>query len=235
MSSSTTITPRERWRAFFLEILAGQDELAELATDAAIRALRAGATQEDAVEAGMRASRRAADPATPARSGPAPHRSASAPAAPPRRAAGPTDATYGGWPAGSGVAVFVDRRTESFDGQFFQVLSCRLRELAGGRLVGPIIPVEMRARSIIGHLVKDDVVQIPDGRPGETRIVKTMQNLTTGSQIEAKGRPFRRWRTLRRTLRLALAITGGLVVLAFLAAILWVGVMLLNSSGSTFG
>jgi hypothetical protein len=118
------------------------------------------------------------------------------------------------------VVGAVEKRTESMDGQFFQTWSFRLFRLEDGhRPVEPPIPVEIRGRSIIGQLAKGDVVTIPSGPRGRTRIVKTLHNLTTQTIVEAKGRPFRRTRTLRRSVGLIWTVIGGILALAILAAL----------------
>ena len=135
------------------------------------------------------------------------------------------------YPPNSGVVSLMEKRTESLDGQFFQVWSFRLMRLENGIPVGAAIPVEIRGRSIIGQLTQGDVVEIPGGAPGETRIVKALRNLTTESTIEAKGRPFRRARTLRRTWRMFVAVVKTLLALVAVAALVVIALFVLNEAG----
>jgi hypothetical protein len=125
------------------------------------------------------------------------------------------------WPAGSGVVYSLQQRTESLDGQFFQVWSFRLLRLENGRTpVQPPIPVEIRGRAIIGQLAKGDVVAIPAGSSGHARIVKTLRNYTTETVIVARGRPFRRIRTFARTVKLTAGVVAGVVGAALLVIVL---------------
>jgi hypothetical protein len=134
------------------------------------------------------------------------------------------------YPPNSGVVSFIEKRTESLDGQFFQVWSFRLMRLENGSPVDPAIPVEIRGRSIIGQLTQGDVLEIPPGRHGETRIVKLLRNLTTHSTIESKGRPFRRTRTLRRTWRMFWAVVKASVALVAVAALVVIALFVLNEA-----
>lgn len=237
---------RRRWRGYFEQTLLGRDYEIEAATEAAMDAIARGQGQAAIIAAGEAAAKRerlqreSPYPARP-RQQPEP-----APASPPRRPAqqrpqsGPAASEPGPaqpgrnpsqkpatppsrptriWPPNSAVVSMIEKRSESMDGQFFQTWSFRLLRLEDGhRPVQPPIAVEIRGRSIIGQLAKGDVVEIPYGRQAQVRIVKTLRNLSTDTLVEAKGRPFRRFRTLRRTFRLAVGVAGGLMVLAIFAA-----------------
>jgi hypothetical protein len=223
---------RERWRSYFERTLLGPDNELEAATEAAMRAVARGEGQQAIIAAGLAAAcaqRNGGGPSL--RQPPRQTRTAAPPpAAPPPAAPPPGGAQQGApqhaarpkriWPPGSAVVGSIEKRTESMDGQFFQTWSFRLFRLEDGhRPVEPPIPVEMRGRSIVGQLAKGDVVVIPSGQHGRTRIVKSLHNLTTETTVEAKGRPFRRTRTLRRTVGLIWTVIGGILALAILAAI----------------
>jgi len=236
---------RSRWHSYFEQTLLGEDYEIEVATDAAMGAVARGEGQAAIVAAGRAAAKRersrrersrastsysqaqpppAAPPHRPTWRSPETGRAASAP--PPQPSgipqSGPRAATRRPariWPPNSAVVYMLEKRSESMDGQFFQTWSFRLLRLEDGyRAVQPPIPVEIRGRSIIGQLAKGDVVELPYGRPGHTRVVKTLRNLSTECLVEAKGRPFRRFRTLRRTFRFMVKTTGGIMVLALFAA-----------------
>ena len=236
---------RSRWRSYFEQTLLGKDYEVEAATDAAMEAVARGQGQAAIIAAGRAAAKRerlrregprASAPNAQANPPPAAHahrptwhspetgRAATTPP-PPSNAAprsGPSTATRRPariWPPNSAVVSMLEKRSESMDGQFFQTWSFRLLQLEDGhRPVQPPIPVEIRGRSIIGQLAKGDVVELPYGRPGQTRIVKTLRNLSTECMVEAKGRPFRRARTLRRTFHFMVKVTGGIMVLALFGA-----------------
>lgn len=240
-------TLRARWRGYFEQVLTGPDSEVEAATEAAMGAIARGAGRDAIIAAGKAAAQSERARRERPYSGPS-QKSQQSPEgprwAPPGRgqpgaaprtvdpSASPAEQPARDrrpsrvWPADSGVVHLLEKRSESLDGQFFQTWSMRLFRLEDGwRPVPPPIPVEMRGRSIIGQLAKGDVVEIPYGNQGRTRIVKTLRNLSTECTIEAKGRPFRRFRTLRRTSRLirstvltllALAVLAGLGVAIFL-------------------
>lgn len=242
---------RARWRSYFEQTLLGPDSEIEAATEAAMQAVARGEKQAGIIAAGRSAAADAraarnggtatprprpaasSTPSTPRSSTPSapsaarsstPSASPSAaraatPSSAPPDATSPTSARV--WPAGSGVVYGLQQRTESLDGQFFQVWSFRLLRLEGGRTpVQPPIPVELRGRAIIGQLAKGDVVEIPGGSPGHVRIVKKLRNHTTQTVIEARGRPFRRTRTIARTIKLATGVIAGVVGAALLVIIL---------------
>jgi hypothetical protein len=221
---------RERWRGYFEQTLVGRDDEVAAATDAAMEAVargegrnaiiavgRAAAKWERVQQEGLRGQSPGQQHSPPGQQH-SPHRPPGQPPHPARAAAPPPareqpagPGAAGGrparvWPPNSAVVYMLEKRSESLDGRFFQTWSCRLLRLEGGRRpVQPPIPVEIRGRSVIGTLAEGDVVQIPYGRPGQTRIVRTLRNLSADSEIEAKGRPFRGTRTLRRTFRLFVA------------------------------
>lgn len=217
MESTEVTAQRDLWRAYFEQSIGGGSDRMDAAADAAMYAIVNGAGQAEAVAAGNAAAagRRPASP------GPRPT---------PRSEPTPTPARN--WPRNSAVVAGIERRSESLDGQFFQVWSLRLQRLVDGKPVQPPIPVEIRGRMIVGQLVQGDVVEIPAGRAGQTRVVKVLRNHSTDSTIEAKGRPFRRTRTVARTSRLVLKVIGTLVMLAFLAVIGLVIAFVVSGGGS---
>lgn len=225
MTTRTDDPLRDRWRAFFSTVLPPQPELIEAATTATMAAIATGAGQDAAVVAGMAAARGVTgDRAATARASTAPSRPA------PSSVADPMTSTRT-WPRGSAVVHSLERRSESLDGVFFQVLSLRLLRLQDGRTpVGPHVPVELRGRSIVGPISRGDVVLTPPGREGHTRVVKTLTNLTTESAVEAKGRPFRKVRTVTRSIRLAVRVATGLLALLVLAGVALVGYLLVSGS-----
>jgi hypothetical protein len=232
---------RERWRGFFGQVLPPQPEVIDSATTAAMQAIARGGASDDAVAAGMAAARAVIDSTSSAASTQVPHQSsrraarssASRPAGPAAGQAG-SGAPPGPekiWPENSAVVYSVERRSESLDGVFFQVLSCRLLRLENGcKPVPPHIPVELRGRSIVGPISKGDVVVIPYGPASRTRVVKTLENLTTQSVVEAKGRPFRKTRTVARTSRLLFRLIAVVITLLMLAALGVGAYLLINGS-----
>jgi len=216
MQAAEIAAQRGRWRSYFERNLGGSAEVLDAAADAAMYAIANGGGQEEATAAGRavyarRQAPRQTQASTPAAEAKAPARI---------------------WPKNSAVVYGFERRQESLDGHFFQVWSCRLLRLVDGKPTQPPIPVEIRGRVIVGQLVQGDVVEIPPGRPGHTRIVKVLRNLSTDSVIEAKGRPFRRTRTVTRSARLFFKIVTTLAALAILAVIALAVVFVLNGEGS---
>jgi hypothetical protein len=219
-----------RWRNYFEQTLLGPDREVAAATEAAMHAVARGEGQAAIIAAGRAAAKAVRGPRGARQTYQSAHRqpprqAPRAATAPPQQPQAAPSAGAGStrpariWPPNSAVVYMLEKRSEAMDGQFFQTWSFRLLRLEDGhRPVQPPIPVEVRGRSIIGQLAKGDVVEIPYGRAGQTRIVKTLRNLTTGCDIEAKGRPFRRARTLRRTFRMMVATVGATVLLAALAA-----------------
>jgi hypothetical protein len=227
---------RSRWHGYFEQILFGPDSEVEAATDAAMRAIASGAGRDAIIAAGKAAAKaeraRREQPYSNLPPGlqqqpvPPRRRQSNSAGEMTSQSRSSSEQSAGDarpsriWPANSAVVHLLEKRSESLDGQFFQVWSMRLFRLEDGwRPVPPPIPVEMRGRSIIGQLNKGDVVEIPYGRSGHTRMVKTLRNLSTECEIEAKGRPFRRFRTLRRTSKLVRSTVSTLFALAVLVGI----------------
>lgn len=216
MDKSELQAKRERWRTFFAQSIGGLPGSAyDAAADAAMYVIVNGGTRDGAVEAGTAAASRF-------RSAPS-----DGPLRPERQQTGtPVSRDHA-------LVTAFERRTENLDGTFFQVWSLRLQPLATQQGSRPtIIPVEIRGRAIIGHVSKGDIVRIPAGQSGTTRIVKTIENITTNSVIEAKGRPFRRTRTAARSAGLALKIVGAVLAVAVLVAVAFVVMTLVQSQGS---
>ena len=227
---------RARWHNYFEQRLLGPDRELRAATDAAMDAVDQGFGQKAIIEAGLAAAKRVrgggappfatASPRPGSGQAPGASRVQRAPAFQPH--AKPIPAAGSAHPANSGVVSLIEKRTESLDGQFFQVWSFRLMRLNEGQQVGPAIPVEIRGRSIIGQLTQGDVVEIPAGRAGGTRIVKLIRNHTTQSTIQAKGRPFRRSRTLHRTWKLVATLLKTIFGLIALAAVVVIAYFVLS-------
>lgn len=246
---------RARWRSYWEQSLTGPDSEIEAATEASMSAVARGEGRDAIMAAGKAAAKKERMARQPAKARPRPPRQAHTDAppkpwpprqAPPQQRTAPSAGTGKAapepppppaaagqppriWPPNSAVIQTLEKRTESNDGQFFQVWSCRLFELKDGKPVPPPIAVEMRGRSIIGQLAKGDVVQIPPGQKGQTRIVKTLTNLTTEAEVVAKGRPFRRMRTLSRTVRLFWTIVGTVLAIILIAALV-LGALILTDT-----
>lgn len=224
---------RARWRSYFEQTLLGGDREVLAATEAAMDAVDRGLGQQEIIAAGRAAAKRVRGGGPGAGATSRPPRGASGMAsdasAPRNTQARDTSGSRAKiYPATAGVVSVLEKRTESLDGQFFQVWSCRVMRLQAGQPVGPAIPVEIRGRSIIGQLTQGDVIEIPEGRPGQTRLVKEIRNLSTEAMIEAKGRPFRRSRTLRRTWRVFAATMKTLLGLAAVAALVVIAYYMLH-------
>lgn len=213
---------RAKWRAYFSGKYGGSPEQLDAAADAAMYVIVNGGTQDAAVSAGENALkfglvqgvRAGHNFQPPTRVGPD---SSPAPSG-------------GQWPKNAGVVTLVDRRTESLDGDFFQVLNLRLSRLEQGRPTGTPTAVELRGRVIVGHITKGDVVEMPAGAAGRTVEVTSLKNLTTGATVEAKGRAFRQIRTAARTAKLILGIVSGIFAGAIILFALW----FISGSWSTF-